>query len=259
EMSSINPVFVMPGALKANAEKIAQGFVASLVGSAGQLCTNPGLVIGVDSPELDKFIETAKAGVTATPASTMLTPGIYKAYQSGVAELTGNKKVQLVARGQSSEAPNQCQATLLTTTADAFIKDPEGLGLEVFGASSMVIKCANAEQMLDIVEAIEGQLTATLHLAAGQDEALIASLIPALELKVGRILANGYPTGVEVGHAMVHGGPFPATSDSRTTSVGSAAIYRFLRPVSYQDIPDAYLPEALKNGNPWGVPRMENK
>ncbi len=259
EMSSINPVFLMPGALKANAEKLAQGFVASLVGSAGQLCTNPGLVIGVESPELDTFIETAKAGVGANPTSTMLTPGIFKAYQQGVETLTANENVKVLARGQASEAPNQCQAALLATTADAFIKDPEGLGLEVFGASSMVIKCTDTSQMLDVVNAIEGQLTATLQLVPGQDEALIASLIPALELKVGRILANGYPTGVEVGHAMVHGGPFPATSDSRTTSVGSVAIYRFLRPVSYQDIPNAYLPEALKNENPWGVPRMENK
>lgn len=259
EMSSINPVFLMPGALKANAEKIAQGFVASLVGSAGQLCTNPGLVIAVESPELDTFIATAKAGVEASPTSTMLTPGIYKAFQAGVEQLTGHKNVQVLARGQSSDAPNQCKATLLTTTADAFINDPHGLGLEVFGASSLVIKCANTDQMLAIVDAIEGQLTATLHLVPGQDEAVVASLIPALELKVGRILANGYPTGVEVSHAMVHGGPFPATSDSRTTSVGATAIYRFLRPVSYQDIPDAYLPTALKSANPWSIPRMENK
>lgn len=259
EMSSINPVFLMPGALAANAEKLAQGFIASLVGSAGQLCTNPGLVIGVDSPELDLFIKTAQATVSTSPSSTMLTPGIFKAYQAGVEHLVSEKDVDVLARGQLSDGQNQCQAALLTTTADAFIKNSEALGREVFGASSLVIKCANAEQMVDIIAVLEGQLTATLQLVPGQDEALIALLLPELELKVGRILANGYPTGVEVTHAMVHGGPFPATSDSRTTSVGTTAIYRFLRPVSYQDIPNTYLPEALKDENPWDVPRSENK
>lgn len=259
EMSSINPVFLMPAALQTNAEQLAQGFSVSLVGSAGQLCTNPGLVIGVDSPGLDRFIEAAQAAISASPSSTMLTPGIYKAYQDGVQQLVANENVNVLVRGQLSDGQNQCQAALLTTTADAFIKNPEGLGNEVFGASSLVVKCANAEQMMEIVASLEGQLTATLQMVPGQDEALIASLMPELELKVGRILANGYPTGVEVSHAMVHGGPFPATSDSRTTSVGTVAIDRFLRPVSYQDIPDTYLPEVLQDANPWGVPRFENK
>lgn len=258
EMSSINPVFLLPAALNARAEKLAQGFVASLVGSAGQLCTNPGLLIGIDSPELDRFIEVAKAEIAANHSSTMLTPGIFKAYQQGVNTLLNNEAVTLLAHGQVSDAPNQCQAHLFSTTAEAFINDPQGLGIEIFGASSLLIKCTNSQQLLAIVNALEGQLTATLQLQAHEDEALITALISALELKVGRILANGYPTGVEVGHAMVHGGPFPATSDSRTTSVGSAAIYRFLRPVSYQDIPNTYLPPALSDENPWHVPRMEN-
>ena len=259
EMSSINPVFLMPGALKANAEKVAQGFVASLLMGAGQFCTNPGLAIGIDSPELDAFIRAAEAGVVASPAATMLTSNIHKAYETNLNQLVLNPNITVLARGKTSDAPNQCRSALLCTSASAFLKDPHGLGIEVFGSSSVVIKCANTDEMLAIVQALEGQLTATLQIAAGQDEALTTSLIAALELKVGRILANGYPTGVEVCHAMVHGGPFPATSDSRTTSVGTAAIYRFLRPVSYQDIPDTFLPAALKNANPLGIPRLESK
>lgn len=258
EMSSINPVFLMPAVLKGDTDKLAQGFVASLTGSAGQLCTVPGLVIGLDSPELNAFISKIQAGVEGSPASTMLTPSIFQAYQTGVQTLSGRADVKVLARGQAGTTPNQCQATLLSTTAQAFAKDPHGLGMEVFGASSMAVRCTDAQQMLDIIDKLEGQLTATIQLVPGQDDALIAALIPALELKVGRILANGYPTGVEVGYAMVHGGPFPATSDSRSTSVGATAIYRFLRPVAYQDIPDAFLPAALKNANPWDVPRMEN-
>ncbi|UHL63214.1 aldehyde dehydrogenase (NADP(+)) [Paralcaligenes sp. KSB-10] len=258
EMSSINPVFLMPAALKAQPEKIAQGFVASLLMGAGQFCTNPGLVIGLASPELDTFVQASKDAVAQSATATMLTPGIHSAYQKGVEQLSHHADIEVLARGQASNAPNQCQSALLRTTADAFLKDPHGLGMEVFGSSSLVIECRDAAQMLAIVEALEGQLTATLQIKEGEDQALLSTLIPALELKVGRILANGYPTGVEVCHAMVHGGPFPATSDSRSTSVGTAAIYRFLRPVSYQDIPDALLPEALKAANPWSIPRLED-
>lgn len=258
EMSSINPVFLMPGALKADAEKIAQGFVASLLMGAGQFCTNPGLAIGVDSPELDAFIKAAEAAVVVSPTATMLTPGIHNAYETGLNQLVLNPDITVLARGKDSDAPNQCQSALLCTSAEAFLKDSHGLGAEVFGSSSLIIKCTTAQQMLAITEALEGQLTATLQMTPDQDEDLVLSLIAALELKVGRILANGYPTGVEVCDAMVHGGPFPATSDSRSTSVGTAAIYRFLRPVSYQDIPDVFLPAALQNANPFGIPRLEN-
>lgn len=258
EMSSINPMFLMPGALHARAEKIAQGFAASLIGSAGQLCTNPGLVIALASPELDTFITTAKASIEASPSATMLTSGIHSAYQAGAAQLAAHNAVQVLARGQCADMPNQCQATLLGTTADAFIQNPHALGQEVFGACSLIVTCTDAPQMFAIADAIEGQLTATVHLEPGQDEDIVPPLLSALELKAGRILANGFPTGVEVGHAMVHGGPFPATSDSRSTSVGSAAIHRFLRPVAYQDIPDTLLPTALKTANPWGIARMEN-
>ncbi len=259
EMSSINPVFLMPAALKARAADIASGFLTSLTGSAGQLCTNPGLVIGIDSPELDAFVAAARAGVTGAASSTMLTPGIHQAYEDGVQRLSGLDQVEVLARGGRGEGPHQCQAALLSCSAEAFVREPERLGEEVFGASSLIVRCADETQMLDVARVLEGQLTATLHLEGGEDAALVSALMPILELKAGRILANGFPTGVEVCHAMVHGGPFPATSDSRTTSVGTLAINRFLRPVSYQDIPDAYLPEPVQAANPWNVPRMENQ
>ncbi|GAA0233748.1 aldehyde dehydrogenase (NADP(+)) [Castellaniella daejeonensis] len=257
EMSSTNPVFLLPGALAARAEDIARGFVVSLTGSAGQLCTNPGLIIGLDGPDLDRFVRLASEGVGAAPAATMLTAGIARSYREGVERLHGHAGVQPLARGAAGEGPAPCQAGLAETTAKAFLAAPAELGAEVFGASALIVRCASAEDMAAVARSLEGQLTATLHLQAGTDDALVAELLPTLELKAGRILANGFPTGVEVCDAMVHGGPFPATSDPRTTSVGTLAITRFLRPVCYQDIPDGLLPPALQSDNPWGIARAE--
>ncbi|MBZ0331496.1 aldehyde dehydrogenase (NADP(+)) [Halomonas sp. ANAO-440] len=254
EMSSINPVFLLPEALKARGDKIAEGFVASMNMGAGQFCTNPGLVIAEKGAELDAFVEAAGDAVKASAAQTMLTPGIHDAYQQGVGRLSGNSKVREVARGQAGESAHPCQAGLFVTSAADFLVDPE-LQEEVFGATSLVIECQDAQEMQRVAGELEGQLTATLQMGDG-DLAVARGLLPILERKAGRILANGWPTGVEVCHAMVHGGPYPATSDSRTTSVGSAAIFRFLRPVCYQALPEGLLPEPLKNGNPWGVSRL---
>ncbi len=257
EMSSTNPVFLLPGALAARAEDIAKGFVTSLTGSAGQLCTNPGLIVGLDGPDLDRFVRQATEGVNAAPAATMLTTGIARSYREGVDRLHGHAAVEPLARGVAGDGPAPCQAGLAATTAQAFLADPSGLGAEVFGASALIVRCASTDEFAAVAQALEGQLTATLHLQAGADDALAARLLPVLELKAGRILANGFPTGVEVCDAMVHGGPFPATSDPRTTSVGTLAITRFLRPVCYQDIADSLLPPALRADNPWGIPRAE--
>lgn len=254
EMSSINPVFPLPAALAARGETMAQGFVASLNMGAGQFCTNPGLVIAEKGDALDRFVAAAGAAVQEAAAQTMLTPGIHTAYQDGVARLAGHAKVREVARGGAADAPNQCQAGLFITRAADFLAD-EVLQEEVFGASSLVIECNDAEEVTRVAEQLEGQLTVTLHMDDADLEAARA-LLPTLERKAGRVLVNGWPTGVEVCHAMVHGGPFPATSDSRTTSVGSAAIHRFLRPVCYQDLPDALLPEALRADNPLGLARL---
>ncbi|MEQ5835978.1 aldehyde dehydrogenase (NADP(+)) [Marinobacter sp. NFXS9] len=254
EMSSINPVFLLPEALKARGDSLAEGFVASLNMGAGQFCTNPGLVVAIKGPELDRFVDVAAAAVKESGAQTMLTPGIHDAYTSGVSKLAGQGTVDEVARGQSGDQPNACQAGLFRTDAADFLKD-EALQAEIFGASSLIIACDDEATVLKVAQQLEGQLTATLQMDDADTDAA-RSLVRTLERKAGRLLVNGWPTGVEVCHAMVHGGPFPATSDSRTTSVGSAAIHRFLRPVCYQNLPDALLPEALQDSNPLGVSRL---
>ncbi|MFY0990076.1 aldehyde dehydrogenase (NADP(+)) [Halomonas sp. C05BenzN] len=254
EMSSINPVFLLPEALEKRGDEIARGFIGSMNMGAGQFCTNPGLVIARQGPALDAFLAAAGEAVRESPAQTMLTPGIHGAYEDGVGALVGSGKVQEVARGQVGEGPHQCCSGLYRASAADFLGD-EALQAEVFGAASLVIACADADEMSAVAERLEGQLTATLQMDDGDlDDA--RALLPTLERRAGRVLVNGWPTGVEVCHAMVHGGPFPATSDSRTTSVGSAAIQRFLRPVCYQNLPQALLPEALRDGNPLGVTRL---
>jgi NADP-dependent aldehyde dehydrogenase len=254
EMSSINPVFLLPQALEARGQAIAEGFVASLNMGAGQFCTNPGLAIGLKGAALDAFIKAAGEAVEASAAQAMLTPGIHAAYEAGVDILATHAAVREVARGQIGEGAHTCRAGLFIASAADFLDDAV-LQAEVFGASSLVIECRHLDEMRRVATRVEGQLTATLQMDDGDLDAAM-SLVPILERKAGRILANGWPTGVEVCHAMVHGGPYPATSDSRTTSVGSAAIHRFLRPVCYQALPEGLLPEALKEGNPLGVSRL---
>ena len=250
EMSSINPVYLLPKALAARAEAIGTAFVGSLTMGAGQFCTNPGLVLAVDGPDLDRFVSAAAEAIGQAPAQTMLTPGILKAYQTGVSHLTHNNCVRRVAEGQPGEHM-QGRAALFETTAAEFHGDAS-LQEEVFGASSLIIRCPDIGTMLTLTEAMEGQLTATIQMDEG-DLGDARSLLPVLERRVGRILVNGYPTGVEVSPAMVHGGPYPSTSDGRSTSVGTLAIQRFLRPVCYQDFPEGLLPDALQDGNPLGL------
>jgi NADP-dependent aldehyde dehydrogenase len=254
EMSSINPVILLPGALARRAGEIGKGFVGSLTMGAGQFCTNPGLVLAQDGPDLDAFMQAAAEAMRPAPAGTMLTSGIFKAYQGGVARLASNPSVVEVAHGQNADGVNRGRAALFATDADGFLSD-ETLQEEVFGASSMVVRCRDIAAMRALLERIEGQLTVTLHMD-DVDLGAARALLPTLERKAGRVLVNGWPTGVEVSHAMVHGGPFPATSDGRSTSVGTLAIRRFLRPVCYQDLPPDLLPEALRDANPWHVPRL---
>jgi 2,5-dioxopentanoate dehydrogenase len=174
----------------------------------------------------------------------MLTSGIYSAYQTGVQRLLEHDKVVLLARGAETQGRNCGRGALFAVRAGDLLQHAEVMN-EVFGASSVIVRCADEAELFAVAEHLEGQLTATLHLAA-QDEALAGRLVPVLERKAGRLIANGWPTGVEVAHAMVHGGPFPATSDGRSTSFGTLAIERFLRPVCYQDFPDSLLPHALR-------------
>jgi 2,5-dioxopentanoate dehydrogenase len=245
EMSSVNPVFLLPAALEHDAENIAKGFVASVTLGAGQFCTNPGLLFAVAGAGLDRFIAAAGAALTACNAQTMLTSGIHRAYEQSTAWLATAEGVQSAARGKDASGPNQARAALFVTDGATFMRNPR-LAQEVFGPAAILVRVNDAQELSALVEALEGQLSATLQLR-DEDHALAARLLPALERKAGRIIANGWPTGVEVAHAMVHGGPFPATSDARTTSVGSLAIERFLRPVAYQDVPAALLPNELRD------------
>ena len=255
EMRSINPVYLLPEALKNRAESIATGFVNSMLMGSGQFCTNPGLLIVKEVPELDGFVRKVVDLVRAATPTTMLTPGIHQAFESGVEKLSVNANVDLLAQAQGSSGPNQCRARLFSTSAQAFLKD-HALRDEVFGSSSLIIRCKTDEEILELTNSLEGQLTATVLMDQGDNTAFVKKLLSILERKVGRILFNGYPTGVEVCHAMVHGGPFPATSDSRTTSVGTEAMWRFLRPICYQDFPSNLLPEALKDQS--SVPKLVN-
>ena len=253
EMSSINPVILFPNALAEKAEATAKAFVGSLTLGAGQFCTNPGLVLALDGPDLDTFVAAAATALGDMPASTMLTPGIAKAYQTGVEAIGSHNTVETVARGKPGHHC-QGQAGLFQTSAADFLAHHE-LQDEIFGAASLIVRCADLASVTEVVDHLEGQLTAAIHIVEA-DHPEAAKLIPHLERKVGRILVNGFGTGVEVAHAMVHGGPYPSTADGRSTSVGSKAIDRFLRPVSYQDLPDGLLPAALREANPLGIDRL---
>lgn len=257
EMSSINPVVLCPEALARRGAALGTAFVGSLTMGAGQFCTNPGLVVAIEGEGLDAFVSAAGEALVEAGAQQMLTPGIHQAYEASVAALDANAKVELVARGKVGDGVAHGTAAFFQTDAQAFAAD-ETLGHEVFGASSLLVRCRDEAELLAVLASTEGQLTATIQMEVGQmdggDMALAARLVPLLERKAGRILANGWPTGVEVAHAMVHGGPFPATSDGRTTSVGSLAIDRFLRPVSYQNLPPELLPAVLREGAQHGAP-----
>ena len=252
EMSSVNPVFVLPGALAARGADLGAAYAGSLTMGAGQFCTNPGLVFAAGGPELDGFLDAAAKAVEANAGAPMLTERIAEAYRDGATRLTGNPAVTVLARGHQADAAAGGQAVLAAVDADHFTGD-ESLEQEVFGAASLVVRAASPDDLVELARSLEGQLTATVH-AEPSDYPLAARLLPVLERLAGRVLFDGWPTGVTVGHAMVHGGPFPATSDSRTTSVGTRAIERFLRPVSYQDVPAELLPEVLRDGAT-GTPR----
>ena len=242
EMSSINPVLLLPAALASRGAAIGQAFVSALTLGAGQFCTNPGLVLAVEGPGLDDFLAAAAEALAAAPAAPMLTRGICEAYNAGLAAFAEHPEVTRIADGQAGPASHG-RAALFATSAEAFRRD-RGLQAEVFGAAALVVRCQSPADLQALIDELEGQLTVAIHADEG-DHALARQLMPALERKAGRIVFNGFGTGVEVGHAMVHGGPFPATSDNRWTSVGSLAIRRFLRPVSYQDVPEALLPSEL--------------
>jgi alpha-ketoglutaric semialdehyde dehydrogenase len=257
EMSSINPVILLPGALGHRGAEIATGFAQSLTLGVGQFCTNPGLVLGLAGAELEAFAAAAVEALRPVPAGVMLTPGIASAYQRGESALAEQPEVEALLRGHSSGCTGA--PSLFKTTGSAFLAN-RSMAHEVFGPSSLIVACHDLDELHRVLEGLEGQLTATLQLQDDDENDLAAArrLLPVLERKVGRILANGFPTGVEVSTAMVHGGPFPATSDGRSSSVGTAAIQRFLRPVCYQNLPRALLPAVLREPNERGVWRRHD-
>jgi 2,5-dioxopentanoate dehydrogenase len=240
EMGSINPVFFLPHAIKKDGEAIAKNFAASVTMGAGQFCTNPGFFVLVDNEEGKKFVQQLQEAVAATSVHAMLTPGICNAYKNGVKEL----KAALGDASVDADNGNVGTAHVFTTTL-AGLKQHKALTEEVFGPSTVGVLVKDETEMQEIIGLLQGQITGTVH-AQAEDEALANAIIEALMYKVGRVLVNGFPTGVEVCHAMVHGGPFPATTDSRSTSVGTQAMYRFTRPVCLQNFTANLLPTFIK-------------
>ncbi|MEJ6393904.1 aldehyde dehydrogenase (NADP(+)) [Gymnodinialimonas sp. 2305UL16-5] len=241
ELGSINPVFCLPNALETRGAAIGAGWVASLAMGAGQFCTNPGVLIGVKSAGLEALETTVVQAATEAAPQKMLTDRICESYAKAVADLDG--KISTLARGQDATGDRMGQPVVFKTDAAAWLATPD-LHHEVFGAAGILVACEDEAEMLAVAEALEGQLTATLQLDMPGDAASARALLPVLEERAGRILCNGFPTGVEVCSAMMHGGPYPASTDSRSTSVGTLAIQRWLRPISYQDMPlDLVRPE----------------
>jgi NADP-dependent aldehyde dehydrogenase len=256
EMSSLNPVFLLPGALRERGATIAQGLVASFTLGVGQFCTKPGLVFVQRGGETDAFLARLAEMVRAAPGGTMLTRGIREAFAENRAKIAGGAGVQPLATGGSAadEKPTAAQPGVAWTTAANFLAHPE-LAIEAFGPFALVVVGESFDEIAACAATLDGQLTAALHGDAA-DLAAARGLIAALELKAGRLVVNGFPTGVEVCPAMHHGGPYPATTDVRFTSVGSAAILRWARPVCYQGFADELLPAALQNTNPLGLLRL---
>jgi alpha-ketoglutaric semialdehyde dehydrogenase len=254
EMSSINPVYVFPGALDDDAETLAKQYVTSVTGSSGQLCTSPGLAFVPAGDAGDRFAAAVTKEIAALSGQTMLNGGIASAWQHGHDALEAETDVELLGRGQKGPGENAPAPAVFSAELSVFTTN-QVLHEEIFGAASLVVRYKGIEDLVEATNRLDGQLTASLHITE-DDYANAAPLIPALERKVGRIIINGWPTGVEVGHAMVHGGPYPATSDSKTTSVGTLAIERFLRPVAYQNFPEQLRPAPLQDANPWHVSRL---
>jgi len=258
EMGSVNPIVLLPEAVAQNGDAIAAGLHISATMGVGQFCTNPGLVcIKKDASGdtlVDRFVEKMKD----TAAQVMLNPTIHRAYKEALSKMQANKSVTTLVSGSAGDNDSPCLGTaaVFEASASSFLKD-ESLSHEIFGPGTTLVRWENKEDLLAILESLQGQLTGTIH-ASGTDLENHGEILEILERKVGRIVYNSFPTGVEVCHSMVHGGPFPATSDGRSTSVGTHAISRFTRLIAYQDSPQSLLPDELKDGNPLRIVRLEN-
>jgi len=254
EMGSVNPLFLLPGALAERADAIAEGLMQSVTLGVGQFCTSPGLAIGIGDERLDHFVRRLEALITDAQPGTMLYPALFESYEAGVRRLSALAGIRTTRSSAVGVADAQARPSLFDTSARTLLGNRE-LGEEVFGPSTVVVRCGSREEMETVADNLDGQLTATIH-GTPEDLAEYASLVSILEDKAGRLIFNGFPTGVEVCASMQHGGPYPASTDSRTTSVGGAAIHRFARPVAWQNFPQASLPPEVQDGNPRGIWRQ---
>ena len=256
EMGSINPVFILPGAIKNGVNHISTGFVSALTQGVGQFCTNPGLVAGVESEQWDSFAQDVAKRVSDFAPATMLHAGIHHAYISGIDSRNEIEEIELIGQSQSDPDSEKCEAAayVYRTTYDGLTANPT-LYEELFGPVSTLVGCAGLDDFVAMAEQLDGSLSATIH-GTEQDLIDFQPLLKVLQRKAGRLIFNGYPVGLEVCHSIHHGGPYPATCHSYFTSVGTRCIERFVRPVCYQDWPDSQLPLALQNANPRGVWRM---
>jgi len=256
EMSAVNPVILLPGAVAENAAGIAQGFAASVSMGVGQFCTNPGLVFMVDDDNAKTFLRSLVTHIETIAPGTMLSKNICAAYAEGVERLKASATLATESKAVTDAAKTEAVPHIFTVPQKDFLAN-KNLSAEVFGPASVIVLCKDADGIIEVLQNAEGQLTATVH-ATAADEKYLPAVVELMKEKAGRILFGGFPTGVEVCDAMVHGGPFPATTDARTTSVGTAAILRFVRPVAYQNFPQHLLPDELKNNNPNNILRILN-
>ncbi|MFI8223148.1 aldehyde dehydrogenase (NADP(+)) [Pseudomonas sp. NPDC085632] len=252
EMTSVNPTFILPEALVARGAEIGDGFIERMLVNVGQACLCPSILIAIRGAGFDELRNAMRKRVSAAPARTMLTPGIHGAYVEGLMAMEG-AGAQVIATGTPADATFAGRAALLEVEGHQLLSEP-GLAHEVFGPSALLVSVSDEVELLAVARSFKGQLSAAIHLES-VDLGLARRLLPILERRTGRIVVNAFAHPQEVTFATVHGGPFPATSDSRFTSVGMTSIERFLRPVAYQGFPDELLPEVLREGNPLNVPR----
>jgi NADP-dependent aldehyde dehydrogenase len=256
EMGSINPVIIFPEALQSRGESLAKTYAGSITLGTGQFCTNPGLLLGIKGDDLTRFINTLSDEIVKIEPSCMLHPNIIGAYESNKQKVSSQSNLSVVADYEADLQTNYARQTITTVEGKTFLENPT-LHQEVFGPFSMVVQCENATQLEQIISQLEGQLTGTV-IAEHEEASNYPEVISALQNRVGRIIYNGVPTGVEVCPSMVHGGPYPSSTDSRFTAVGIHSIKRWVRPFSYQDWPNDLRPDELKNGNPLGITRSIN-
>lgn len=256
EMGSINPVVILPEALKERGDDLAKTYAGSITLGTGQFCTNPGLILGIKSDALSEFVNSLGKEILAKEPAVMLHPNIHGAYDKNKKNALSQSEINIVADYDTDVQTNFAQQAVLTVDGSTFLKNPT-LHQEVFGPFSMVVQCDNVEELETIISNLEGQLTGTLIGEQGEANNY-PNLVSALQNRVGRLIYNGVPTGVEVCPSMVHGGPYPASTDSRFTAVGINSIKRWVRPFSYQDWPNDLLPDELKNENPLNLLRLVN-